>query len=160
MSESPNIIKAKVRWYSPQKGFGFVYHPDYDEDIFIHFSTLDKTQYKYLYPEDGVICEIGKGKKGLQVLNILEIEQNKQFVIPNNKKYASGHVEEMEGIVRWFNPVKGFGFVEVPGSDQDVFLHISVLRQLQLETISQGVKLKMKVWVSPQGKEAREVMMV
>lgn len=45
------------------------------------------------------------------------------------------------GVVKWFNPTKGYGFIEPSDKSKDVFLHISDLEKAGLENIKQGQKI-------------------
>lgn len=45
------------------------------------------------------------------------------------------------GIVKWFNPNKGFGFIQPDQGGSDVFVHISALERAGLSTLNEGQKL-------------------
>ena len=57
------------------------------------------------------------------------------------------------GTVKWFNPAKGFGFIEPEGGDQDVFVHVSALEQAGMSTLTEGQRVSYDV-VSERGKTA------
>ena len=44
----------------------------------------------------------------------------------------------MNGKIKWFNPTKGYGFIETSEQDADVFLHISALQEAGIQTITEG----------------------
>lgn len=165
-SKSPlaSVVRTKVKWYSPQKGFGFLSSDNIQEDIFLHFSVLDHSGYRHLNEGDVLLCELGEGKKGLQVTKIVGIEPAESA--PAADASPAGHSNndddtiELLGTVRWFNPVKGFGFVAADDNGKDVFLHISVLRRLRQDSINQGKRLRMHVFNSPRGREARTIEMI
>ena len=46
-----------------------------------------------------------------------------------------------QGTVKWFNPTKGFGFIQPDGGDKDVFVHISALEKAGLRTLNEGQKV-------------------
>lgn len=54
-------------------------------------------------------------------------------------------VREASGVVKWFNAVKGFGFVTVADSSSDAFLHLSVLRESGIDTLSPGATVRCEV---------------
>lgn len=56
-----------------------------------------------------------------------------------------GDVREISGTVKWFNVVKGFGFVTVAGSSSDAFLHLSVLRDSGFESLLPGATVRCEV---------------
>ena len=45
------------------------------------------------------------------------------------------------GIVKWFNPAKGFGFIEPDGGGADIFVHISAVERAGLSTLNEGQKV-------------------
>jgi len=57
------------------------------------------------------------------------------------------------GTVKWFNPAKGFGFIEPEGGDNDVFVHISAVEQAGMGTLAEGQRVSFDV-VTERGKQA------
>ena len=49
------------------------------------------------------------------------------------------------GTVKWFNETKGFGFIEVEGEANDVFVHISAVKNSGLETLTEGQKVSFEI---------------
>ena len=60
-------------------------------------------------------------------------------------------------IVKWFNASKGFGFVNRPNSDQDIFIHISVMRQFGVDMLQTGEQVLI---VSGQGQKGESVLIL
>ena len=57
------------------------------------------------------------------------------------------------GTVKWFNPTKGFGFIQPDGGGKDVFLHISAVERAGLSNVNEGAKIEYDI-VSEKGKES------
>lgn len=57
------------------------------------------------------------------------------------------------GTVKWFNPDKGFGFIQPDGGGQDVFVHISAVQMAGMHTLNEGQKVSFEI-VSNRGKNA------
>ncbi len=57
------------------------------------------------------------------------------------------------GTVKWFNPAKGFGFIQPESGDKDVFVHASALEQTDLNTLTEGQRVSYDV-VTERGKQA------
>ncbi len=57
------------------------------------------------------------------------------------------------GTVKWFNPAKGFGFIEPESGDKDVFVHISAVQAAGLGTLTEGQRVSYEV-VTERGKTA------
>lgn len=61
------------------------------------------------------------------------------------------------GIVKWFNDVKGFGFIEPEGGGEDVFAHFSAIQMEGFRTLKQGAKVMFEVVEGPKGKLAQNI---
>ena len=57
------------------------------------------------------------------------------------------------GTVKWFNPTKGYGFIQPQGGGRDVFVHISAVEKAGLNTLNEGQIVQYEV-VSDRGKES------
>ena len=81
---------AKVKWFSPYKGFGFVSVEGIAEDIFLHFSVFEASRLPSLGNGDIILCQISHTEKGFQVTAIKEIVQaNKYVVDEGNEKIVN-----------------------------------------------------------------------
>jgi cold shock protein len=63
------------------------------------------------------------------------------------------------GTVKWFNPTKGYGFIQPSGGGKDVFVHISAVERAGLSTLNEGQQLDYEI-VSNRGKESAENLKV
>lgn len=64
----------------------------------------------------------------------------------------------MTGSVKWFDPIKGFGFVVPEGGGADVLLHANVLRNFGQGSVAEGATVRLKVQVTSRGRQATEVL--
>ncbi len=60
------------------------------------------------------------------------------------------------GIVKWFNPAKGFGFIEPEDGSKDAFVHISAVERAGLGTLSEGQKVSYELQSGQNGKSSAE----
>lgn len=160
-------IEGKIKWYSPEKGYGFLIPDDGSEDVFMHFSVLDASGCPHVEEGDHIVCEVGPGVRGQQAYRILEVKSalGERHFSPSKLDSRSPafdleSLEEVEGEVKWFNPLKGFGFIYPDDRGKDIFLHESVLRAAGYELIAPGVQVKIKVSASERGRKARALTII
>ena len=58
------------------------------------------------------------------------------------------------GTVKWFNPTKGYGFIQPQGGGKDVFVHISAVERAGIPTLNEGDRLEFEIEVDRRGKFA------
>jgi CspA family cold shock protein len=56
------------------------------------------------------------------------------------------------GTVKWFNPAKGYGFIQPDGGSKDVFVHISAVEKAGMASLQEGQKLSFDLEPGQQGK--------
>ncbi len=157
-SDAIGSVRTRLKWFNATKGFGFVSPVDGAPDAFLHVSVLHRAGLQELGDQAELICEIGQGPKGPQVMRIVETVSagiSAPHARPGPPPSAE---EEMSGTVKWFKPDKGFGFITADDSAKDVFVHKSVLRRSGLNLLEAGQRVQMRVQEVEKGREATWVM--
>ncbi len=67
------MVKGTVKWFDAKKGYGFI-HAENGEDVFVHFSNIEKEGYKTLNEGESVTFDIVEGEKGPQATNVKSAE--------------------------------------------------------------------------------------
>ncbi|MGW9330237.1 cold-shock protein [Bosea sp. NPDC055594] len=67
-------IEAKIKWFDPEKGFGFASPSDGSGDVFVHVSAIGPLDAQDLQPGATIIADLGEGRRGLQVVAVHEID--------------------------------------------------------------------------------------
>lgn len=67
-------IEAKIKWFDPEKGFGFASPSDGSPDVFLHVSAIGPLDQQALQPGATIVADLGEGRRGLQVVAIHEID--------------------------------------------------------------------------------------
>lgn len=65
--------------------------------------------------------------------------------------------EVQTGVVKWFNNVKGYGFITVDGRETDVFVHYSAIQANGYKTLNEGDRVQFTIEQGQKGEEARQV---
>ncbi|WP_304650059.1 cold-shock protein [Telmatospirillum sp. J64-1] len=141
--------RARVKWFNTDKGFGFVAPIGGDGDAFIHLSALQRIGLSSLPEGVEILCEIGQGPKGAQVLQIIEIDST---TLPPPVPQPEG--PSLFGNVKWFASAKGFGFISADDGGKDVFIHKTVLRRCGLGGLGEGQRVQVVTAPTERGREA------
>lgn len=67
------MARGKVKWFSNEKGFGFIEQEDGRDDVFVHHSDIGGTGFKSLSDNDEVEFDLGEGPKGLRAENVMRV---------------------------------------------------------------------------------------
>jgi cold shock protein len=159
-------VSGVVKWFSPEKGFGFLELSDESGDGFLHGSVLARTGINAVQPGDTLEVRVGPGHKGPHVTEVLSVHSSIAAPVAPRRSSATPHspppeagVEET-GMVKWFNPEKGYGFIARDGGGKDVFVHISALERSSLTTLSEGQAVVVDVVEGRKGPEAAGVRLI
>ena len=160
-------IEAHVKWYNPEKGYGFLNRENNPADIMIHFSNLDQVGCPYVKEGDRVICDISHGKSGLYVVQVIEVKFGSSeprtlygFYGSRFTSFDPEGLEDIEGAIKWYNPDKGYGFILPDDGRKEIFLHSSVLRAAGYKSLEPGIRVLARVSFSERGQEARIIVVL
>ncbi|MEO6225859.1 MAG: cold shock domain-containing protein [Sphingomicrobium sp.] len=163
-------ITGTVKWFDATRGFGFLTSDEIEGDILIHFSVL-RDHGRRSVPEGATIeCIAVRLERGLQAKKVLSIDlssalpQQPRSSISTEQRAdrtsladAAGEFEPVE--VKWFNRVRGYGFVQRVGetAGEDVFVHMETVRSAHLPELQPGQRLKARIAPSGKGLTAVEL---
>lgn len=154
-------VAGQVKWFDTTKGFGFVLSDEGGPDILLHANVLRNFGRGSIAEGARVMLRTQITGRGLQAVEVIAIEA------------VSGEVEEPDrpfpempdatdlplvaARVKWFDKAKGFGFANIFGHSEDVFVHVEVLRRAGFTEVQPGEAVALKVVDGPRGKMAAEV---
>jgi CspA family cold shock protein len=162
----PQVVgegKGIVKFFNPQKGFGFIVRDDGGEDVFVHISAVEQAGLTDL--ADGQPLEFTLVDRGGRIsATNLRIEGDPMPVERSGGGAAAGGAgggpqrqltgEKASGTVKFFNSMKGFGFIQRDDGQPDAFVHISAVERAGIPTLNEGDRLEFEIEVDRRGKYA------
>ena len=148
--------KGTLKFFNSAKGFGFIAPDSGGADIFVHVSALERSGVDHLNEGDQISFEVEQDHRSgkLNAVDVLVIgrapggagspvERSRgEFQDDRTNQRTARTPGEMigsgRGTVKWFNPTKGFGFIQPVDGGQDVFVHISAVEQAGLRALQEG----------------------
>jgi CspA family cold shock protein len=153
------LVRGNVKWFDTTKGYGFVVSEDGEGDILLHGNVLRAYGFTSVAEGAEILLRVQLTDRGRQAVEVMEIVPEKQIgalgPVPIVQPEAAGPLEPAR--VKWFDRVKGFGFVNVFGRAEDVFLHMETLRQYGYGEVVAGDVLAVRITAGPRGPMVYEV---
>ena len=157
-------ISGRVKWFDPGKGFGFIVADEGGADILLHANVLRNFGQGSVADNARITVRIQQTDRGAQAVEVLEIlpPESEGDHLPEdigvNDAAALLDLPLEPARVKWFDKVKGFGFANVFGLPEDVFIHIEVLRRSGFADLQPGEAVCLRVIDGKRGRMAAQVM--
>ena len=171
----PQVVgegKGVVKFFNPQKGFGFIVRDDGGEDVFVHISAVEQAGLTDL--ADGQPLEFTLVDRGgrISATNLridgepMEVVRTGAPAAPREGGFGGAPGgdrggpqrqltgEKASGTVKFFNAMKGFGFISRDDGQPDAFVHISAVERAGMPTLNEGDRLEFEIEVDRRGKYA------
>ena len=153
-----------IKWFDITRGFGFAVADDADlGDVLVHFSVLQPHGRRSLPEGARVEMQAVRRKRGYQAREIVSIDTSRAVdePAPRPRRGDGDRVDPVALIdsagpfeaaaVKWFNRLKGYGFLVREADGADVFVHMETLRRAGIATVEPDQPMRARIVVGGKG---------
>lgn len=162
--DGQRIVDGRVKWFDVTRGFGFVVSPDAEHDVLLHVNVLRNFGQSSIADGSAIRLRLQASDRGLQAVEIISIEApdpvETDFEGKETPEYLQPIPDDLPYLparIKWFDKGKGFGFANAFGHQDDIFVHVEVLRRFGLADLAPGEAICLRAVDGARGQLALEV---
>lgn len=163
LSSEPSLeIVGSVKWFDSAKGYGFIIE-DNEEigEVLIHASILKKENYQSIASGARISAIAKKGEYGLYCIKIIDLDMSTAIAPTVSSIKSHEHIVNIgsyeRAVVKWFNIIRGFGFLTRGEGTEDIFVHMETLRKFGVMQLLPGDVVLVRYGAGSKGLTATEL---
>jgi CspA family cold shock protein len=155
-------ITGLIKWFDASKGYGFIVPDNGWPDVLLHVTVLRRDGFQTAYEGARVVCECVQRAKGYQAFRVVSMDESTaihpaQMLPPRTHVTVTPTSGLERAQVKWFNRLRGFGFLTCGEGTPDIFVHMETLRRFGMTELRPGQYVLVRYGPGSKGMMAAEI---
>ena len=155
-------IRGVIKWFDASKGYGFIIPDDGSTDVLLHVTVLRRDGFQTAYEGARIVVECVQRSKGYQAFRVVSKDESTaihpaQMLPPRTHVTVTATSGLERAQVKWFNRLRGFGFLSCGEGTPDIFVHMETLRRYGMTELRPGQYVLVRFGPGSKGMMAAEI---